>query len=85
MGKLALPGTAVLAIVLAACSKLTVENYDQLKVGMTYAEVRQLLGAPTQCDDVLTLRSCTWEDGERHVQVSFVGERVVLFNSSNLR
>lgn len=76
---------AALTIVLGACSKLTVENYDKLKMGMTYGEVRQLLGAPDKCSDVLTVKSCTWGDDKRFVQVNFVADQVILFNSSNLR
>lgn len=76
---------AALAILLAACSKLTVENYDKLKVGMRYEEVRQILGAPESCSDLLTVKSCTWGDDKRFIQVNFVADQVVLFNSSNLR
>lgn len=76
---------AVTALLLAACSKLTVENYDKLKVGMRYEEVKQILGAPDKCSDVLTVKSCTWGNEQRFVQVNFVADQVVLFNSSNLR
>jgi hypothetical protein len=76
---------AVLTLALGACSKLTVENYDKLKVGMSYDEVKTLLGTPEKCSDVLTVKSCTWGDDKRFVQVSFVADQVILFNSSNLR
>ena len=78
-------GVAALAIVLGACSRLTVANYDKLKVGMRYEEVKELLGAPTKCSDLMTVKSCTWGDEVRYVQVSFVADQVVLFNSENLR
>lgn len=76
---------AALALLLAACSRLTVENYDKLRVGMRYDEVKQILGAPEKCSDVLTVKSCTWGDDKRFIQVNFVADQVVLFNSSNLR
>lgn len=76
---------AAAVLMLAACSKLTVENYDKLKVGMRYDEVKQILGAPDKCSDVLTVKSCTWGTEQRFVQVNFVADQVVLFNSSNLR
>ena len=38
--------TAILVLLLAACSKLTLENYDRLKSGMGYQEVKEILGAP---------------------------------------
>ncbi len=78
---------ALLALTLlaSACSKLTVENYDRLKVGMRFDEVKQLLGAPTRCSDLLTVRSCTWGDDQRYIQVNFVADQVVVFNAQNLR
>ncbi|NMG77482.1 hypothetical protein [Aromatoleum diolicum] len=78
-------GLAALALVLSACSKLTPKNYDKLKVGMKYEEVKQVLGAPTKCSDLLAVKSCTWGDDTRFVQVSFIADQVILFNSSNLR
>lgn len=78
-------GVAALALGIAACTKLTVENYDQIKVGMRYDEVKRLLGEPTKCSDLMTVRSCTWGDEARHVQVNFIADQVVLFSSANLR
>lgn len=74
-----------LAVLLAACGKLTVENYDKLKVGMPYTEVKQLLGAPEGCSDVLGVKSCTWGDEKRHITVNFIGDQVVIFNAENIR
>ncbi len=73
------------ALALTACSKLTPENYDKLKLGMSYPEVKAILGDPSACNDLLTVKSCTWGDEKRHISVNFVADQVVLFNSSNLR
>lgn len=73
------------AAILIGCSKLTTENYDKLKIGMTYAEVKALLGNPTDCTDVLTMRNCTWGDAQRYIKVSFVAEQVVVYNATGLR
>ena len=78
-------GIAALALGIAACTKLTVENYDQIKVGMRYDEVKRLLGEPTKCSDLMTVRTCTWGDDARYVNVGFVADQVVLFSSANLR
>lgn len=67
------------------CSKLTIENYNQITTGMTYDEVTQLLGKPAQCDDLMGVRNCRWGDDTRSVQVSFVAGKVMLFSSSNLQ
>jgi hypothetical protein len=73
-----------LLLLLAACSKLSVENYDKLKVGMPYAEVTQLLGAPAQCDDVLGVKHCRWGDEKRHIDVNFIGGQALLFSAENI-
>lgn len=67
------------------CSKLTIENYNQITTGMTYDEVTQLLGKPAECDDLMGVRKCRWGDDTRSVQVSFVAGKVLLFSSSNLQ
>jgi hypothetical protein len=80
-------GTILLAsllLALAACSKLTMENYSKIAVGMPYEDVTRLIGTPTKCDDVMGLRHCTWGDEKRSVSVTFAGEKVMLFSSSNL-
>ena len=74
-----------LAILLAACGKLSVENYDKLKIGMPYSEVKQLLGTPERCSDVLGVKSCTWGDDRRSITVNFIGDQVIIFNAENIR
>lgn len=78
---LALP----LLLTLLACSKLTLENYSKIETGMNYDEVTALIGEPAKCDDVMGIRNCTWGDESRSVNVSFVGGKVLLFASSNLK
>jgi len=70
---------------LAACSNLSVENYDKLKVGMSYEEVKQLLGQPAQCNDLLGVKHCRWGDEQRHVDVNFIGGQVLVFSAENIR
>ena len=77
--------TMGLLLAMLGCSKLTLENYSKIETGMTYDEVTALIGAPEQCDDVLGVRNCKWGDEKRSVGVSFVGGKVVLFTSSNLK
>jgi hypothetical protein len=74
-----------LLLVMLGCSKLTLENYNKISAGMTYEEVTQLIGSPDQCDDVLGVRSCEWGDEKHSVNVSFLGGKVILFSSSNLK
>ncbi|MFN3984084.1 MAG: hypothetical protein ACK4KV_01265 [Rhodocyclaceae bacterium] len=70
---------------LTACSKVTMNNYNKLKIGMRYTEVVQVLGGPSSCSDVLTVKNCTWGDDKRFINVSFVADQVILFNAENLR
>ena len=74
-----------LVIFLAACGKLSVENYAKLKIGMPYTEVKQILGPPEHCSDVLGVKSCTWGDDKRYINVSFLGDQVIIFNAENIR
>lgn len=74
-----------LFLVLLGCSKLTLDNYNRISVGMTYDEVVQLIGKPAKCDDLMGLRSCTWGDEARSVNVSFVDNKVLLFASKNMK
>lgn len=75
-----------LSLLLAACSKLTAENYSRIKLGQSFEEVQALIGKPTRCDDVMTARNCTWgKEGGARVNVTFAGNAVVLFSAQNLR
>ena len=74
-----------LLLVVLGCSKLTLENYDQITTGMSYEEVTRLIGLPDSCDDVMGVRNCVWGEGKRSVNVSFLGGKVLLFSSSNLK
>ncbi len=75
----------MLCIALLGCGKVNTENYNKLQAGMSYAEVQQILGTPSRCSDVLTMKNCTWGDERRYINVSFVGDKVVLFTSENIR
>ena len=76
-------GVAAL-LALSACSKLTLQNYDKITVGMPYDSVVKLIGKPDKCDDVVGVRSCDWHHGKASVHVNFVGDQVLIYSSSNL-
>ena len=73
------------ALLLAACSPLSVENYNKLKTGMSYEEVKKLLGAPAKCNDILGVKQCTWGDDKRHIDVNFIADQVLIFTAENIR
>ncbi|HEX5392792.1 MAG TPA: hypothetical protein VFW68_05920, partial [Rhodocyclaceae bacterium] len=76
---------AATLLALAACSRLTQENYDKLKTGMAYEDVEAVLGRPTQCSEALTVRTCIWGDEASNINANFVAGKAVLFSSKNIR
>lgn len=76
---------AAVAILLSGCGKLTPENYAKLKPGLTYAEVKSILGEPARCDDLVGFKSCRWGDESRNITVRFAGDQVVLYSAENVR
>lgn len=73
-----------LLALLAACSKITQDNYDKLQTGMTYEQVQGVLGQPSSCSDVLGVKNCTWGDAKRHIDVSFLGDKALAFSADGL-
>ena len=72
-------------LLMLGCSRVTLENYNKLTVGMRYEEVIELLGSPARCDDMMGVRACQWGDEKRSIHVNFIGGKVLLFSSSNLQ
>jgi len=77
--------TIGLLLVMLGCSKVTLENYNKISVGMSYEEVTQLIGPPDECDDVMGVRNCLWGDEKRSINISFVGDKGVLFAVNKLQ
>jgi hypothetical protein len=73
----------VVALLLAVCltvtgcggSKVTKENAEKIKKGMTEKEVNDVLGAPkTSVDKELMgvkIKMATWEDGDKKIMVNY--------------
>jgi len=77
---------AVLAVLLVACGqKVSLDRFNRLRVGQTYDEVREIVGAPASCDEILGLRNCAWGNQERSIRVSFLAGRVVMLSAHNLQ
>jgi hypothetical protein len=82
--KYKLPAIILLALLASGCSKLTQENYDKLKTGMGYDEVTAILGNPDQCSETLGVKKCTWGDEQKHIDINFVGDKMLLSNAKNI-
>ena len=73
-----------LAMILG-CSNLTMENYAKIKMGLSYSEVVNILGKPDNCSEALFVRSCIWGNEQKNITVNFVGDKVMLFTSKNIK
>jgi len=73
-------------LLLAACgSQLSLENYNKLKVGQSYDEVKKVIGDPARCDEMIGIRSCVWGDEQQGVKIGFVAGQVMLLSATNLK
>lgn len=67
-----------------ACSKITQENYNKLKVGQDYDEVVKILGKADECSGAIGIQNCSWGDEKRFIKVKFAGNKVILFSAQGL-
>ena len=85
MTRIRLLGVIAFALLAAACSRVTQENYEKLKLGMSYDEVSQILGRPTRCDESVGIRQCVWGDERHSINANFVAGKAMLYNSKDIR
>ncbi len=76
---------AALCFLIVACGNLTQENYDKIKVGMSYQEVEKILGPNPVCNSVMGVKSCTWGTTDKYIKVEFVADKVTLHSAQNLK
>ena len=70
---------------LSACSKLNIENYDKLEVGMKYEDVTDIIGSPESCKEKLGTRSCIWGDKEgSYIKANFIAGAAIHFSHNLL-
>jgi hypothetical protein len=69
-------------LLLAACSKVTQENFARIQDGMTEQEVTAILGSPAQSSSgsILGISGTTskWASGDTEITVRFVNGKVAL-------
>ncbi|HZE60302.1 MAG TPA: outer membrane protein assembly factor BamE [Burkholderiales bacterium] len=72
----------ILALLLAACSKVTEENYRRVEEGMTQEQVVAILGKPTESSSVSVLgvggTVSRWVSGDAVITVRFVNGKTGL-------
>jgi len=73
---------ALAAVLLAACSTVTPENYAKIEAGMSRDEVYKLLGKPSEVTGggigPLTVSNETWTGGKHSIRITFGGDKVAL-------
>ena len=69
-------------LLLAACSKVTQENYSRIREGMTEQEVHAILGSPTESATRTVLgisgTSSRWVSGDTAIVIRFVNGKVAV-------
>ena len=74
-------------VLLAACSKITQENFVRIQDGMSEAEVLAILGSPTQSSSGSILgisgTSSKWVAGDAVISIRFVNGKVALRSFDN--
>jgi len=73
---------ATLLLCLAACgSRLTQENFEKVREGMSQQEVREILGQPADASGAsflgLSSGEAVWKDEKTTITVHFLNDRVV--------
>lgn len=64
------------------CSKVNKENYDKIKIGMSFEEVVGVLGEPDTCEEpVLKTKSCMWGSSDKQIKIKFAAD-IVAWRSS---
>ncbi|TMP88176.1 DUF3862 domain-containing protein [Pseudoalteromonas ruthenica] len=71
-------------LTLSACSKVTLENYDQLSVGMDKTEVEALLGEADACEKKALHTNCIWGSESKNIQITLVSDKVTLYSEKGL-
>lgn len=75
--------TAVMAV--AGCTKINLENYESIEVGMEQQEIDQILGHADKCTETLGTKSCIWGSEEgKHIKVNFAADKAVIFSHQGL-
>jgi hypothetical protein len=75
---------AAIALTLTACSKVTTENYEKVKVGMDKTEIEQLLGSADTCEEKTLHTNCVWGSADKNITATIVGGKVTLYSKKGL-
>ena len=69
---------------LAACSKINIENYEKVKIGMDKADVETILGSADNCVEKTLHTNCVWGDEGKNIEITLVSNKVTLYSKHGL-
>jgi len=72
------------SIFILTCSNVTQENYEKIKLGMSYEEVVDILGKSQECASSIGMTNCRWESNGKYIKIQFIADKVVLFSAKGL-
>ncbi|WP_440053061.1 DUF3862 domain-containing protein [Pseudoalteromonas sp. T1lg65] len=75
--------TALLTLV--GCSKVNLENYNKIEVGMERAALEEILGSADKCEEKTLHTACIWGSEEKNIKVTLVSNKVTLYSKEGLK
>lgn len=69
---------------LAACSKVSLENYEKIEVGMDRAEVEAILGSADNCVEKTLHTNCVWGDESKNIEITLVSDKVTIYSKHGI-
>ncbi|MDC9519541.1 DUF3862 domain-containing protein [Pseudoalteromonas sp. S327] len=69
---------------LAACSKVSLENYEKIEVGMDKAEVEAILGSADNCVEKALHTNCVWGDESKNIEITLVSDKVTIYSKHGI-
>ncbi|TMO79040.1 DUF3862 domain-containing protein [Pseudoalteromonas sp. S3776] len=72
------------ALSLAACSKVSLENYEKIEVGMDRAEVEAILGSADNCVEKTLHTNCVWGDESKNIEITLVSDKVTIYSKHGI-
>lgn len=69
---------------LTACSKVTMENYEKIKIGMDKSVVVAMLGEADNCVEKTLHTNCVWGNDAKNIKITLVSNKVTLYSKMGL-
>lgn len=70
-----------MVVCLAGCSKVNIENFEKIEIGMDKAEVETILGGADSCVEKTLHSECVWGSDSKNIKVTFVSNKVTLYSN----